>query len=161
MLAKARNIKPSLLVVQDSKGCVFGAYVPDVWKPQGGYYGAGQTFVFSFHNNTIPKAQRNKDVSKFKVYRWTHENKFFQNVTDTYVAVGGGGAFAVYLVSAYLRVGVVCAHSQKLLQMRWCSAQDSELFVGSSGPCGTFGSPCLASGADFECYALELWTFVP
>jgi hypothetical protein len=44
---------------------------------------------------------------------------------------GGGGAFAIYL--------------------------DKDLFHGASGPCPTFGSPTLASAADFDCARCELW----
>lgn len=34
---------------------------------------------------------------------------------------------------------------------------DNDLFEGSSSYCATFGSPCLASSADFKVQALELW----
>ena len=98
LLAKAKTVAPSLLIIEDGRGCVFGAYVSEVWKPQSGYYGNGQTFVFSFHNHTIPSKSRARDTSKFKVYKWTHDNKFFQVVTETNFGVGGGGHFAIHIV---------------------------------------------------------------
>ena len=40
-----------------------------------------------------------------------------------------------------------------------CVSQDNELYEGTSGPCATFNSPCLASANRFECIDLEVWTF--
>jgi hypothetical protein len=59
------------------------------------------------------------------------KNDFFQYSTSDCLAVGGLGRFAIWL--------------------------DGELLRGSSGRCGTFGSPCLASGEEFSIAALELW----
>lgn len=47
------------------------------------------------------------------------------------LAVGGAGHFAISL--------------------------DDELLRGSSGVCGTYGSPCLASAEEFEVRMVELW----
>jgi hypothetical protein len=59
------------------------------------------------------------------------KNDFFQYAQPDSLGVGGLGAFAIWL--------------------------DGELLHGSSGSCGTFGSPCLASKEEFKVAALELW----
>lgn len=98
LLAKCRTAAPTLLAIKDSKGTVFGGYVSDPWRRSTSYFGSGQSFVFSFHNSSLPKARRQSDVSRFRVYKWSRENSYFQNVTDTHLCMGGGGAFAIFLV---------------------------------------------------------------
>jgi hypothetical protein len=66
-----------------------------------------------------------------RTYRWSEQNNYFQSSTADFLAVGGGGHYAFRI--------------------------DSDLQFGSSGKCGTFNSPCVASNEDFECVDLELW----
>jgi len=40
------QVAPSLLLVKDGSGCVFGAYVADAWRYNPRFYGTGETFVF-------------------------------------------------------------------------------------------------------------------
>lgn len=69
------------------------------------------------------------------VYPWRSlskaKNDFFMYGTPECLAVGGLGHFAMWV--------------------------DSELLQGSSGTCGTFGSPCLAHKEEFKIQALEVW----
>eukprot|EP00878_Enallax_costatus_P009539 GHUV01009969.1.p1 GENE.GHUV01009969.1~~GHUV01009969.1.p1 ORF type:complete len:543 (+),score=153.99 GHUV01009969.1:403-2031(+) len=62
------------------------------------------------------------------------KNDFFMYAQQDSLGVGGLGAFAIWL--------------------------DAELLQGSSGSCGTFGSPCLASREEFKVAAVELWALV-
>jgi hypothetical protein len=59
------------------------------------------------------------------------KNDFFMYATPECLAVGGLGHFAIWL--------------------------DQELLRGSSGRCGTFGSPCLAAKEDFKVQGVEVW----
>ncbi|KXZ47059.1 hypothetical protein GPECTOR_38g296 [Gonium pectorale] len=59
------------------------------------------------------------------------KNDFFQYGTPECLAVGGLGHFAIWL--------------------------DAELLHGSSGTCGTFGSPCLAHNEEFKIQYVEVW----
>lgn len=59
------------------------------------------------------------------------KNDFFQYATPDCLAVGGCGKYAIHL--------------------------DAELLRGSSGLCGTFGSPCLAGRDDFRVVLVEVW----
>jgi hypothetical protein len=40
------QVAPSLLLVKDSGGAVFGAYVSDSWRYNPRFYGSGESFVF-------------------------------------------------------------------------------------------------------------------
>lgn len=40
------QVAPSLLLVKDAGGAVFGAYVSDAWRYNPRFYGTGETFVF-------------------------------------------------------------------------------------------------------------------
>ena len=40
------QVAPSLLLVKDCGGAVFGAYVVDAWRFSPRFYGSGETFVF-------------------------------------------------------------------------------------------------------------------
>lgn len=59
------------------------------------------------------------------------KNDYFQFSTHEGLGVGGAGGFAIWL--------------------------DNDLLEGSSAPCGTFNSPCLASRAEFSVASVELW----
>jgi hypothetical protein len=43
---KAAGVWPSLLVVQDGGGALFGCFGADAWKVGPRFYGTGETFVF-------------------------------------------------------------------------------------------------------------------
>ncbi|PNW77505.1 hypothetical protein CHLRE_10g439550v5 [Chlamydomonas reinhardtii] len=59
------------------------------------------------------------------------KNDYFQYGTPECLAVGGLGHFAIWV--------------------------DADLMQGSSGTCGTFGSPCLAHSEDFKVHVVEMW----
>lgn len=73
-------------------------------------------------------------VPKFEVYKWSRANSFFQLGGAESMAVGGGGKFALFLDSMFER--------------------------GSSGPCATYNSPCLASSNQFDVVVLEAYKLV-
>ena len=114
----------SLLVVGDKKGAVFGCLVeaPLRSPSKKKYQGTNNTFVFT-------------NISGHPViYRPTGVNRFFTLCNTDYIAIGGGGHFALYL--------------------------DGDLLNGSSSVSETYGNPCLANSQDFEVKEVELWGFV-
>lgn len=127
MYAKCKNRAPTLLAIRDSGGARFGCFVTAPWtretKPT--YYGSGESFCWKAQDGGSDGGE------SVNVYTWSRRNKYFQCSTAGYVALGGGGHFALRL--------------------------DDDLMRGSSGACETYGSPCLASGEEFECVVLELW----
>ncbi|ORZ31029.1 TLD-domain-containing protein [Catenaria anguillulae PL171] len=78
-----------VLVVQDSKGKRFGAYLSDGLRVSAhAFYGTGETFVFTYDDAT----------ELIKVYPWTGMNDFFIFGDPQYFAVGASdGKFAIWL----------------------------------------------------------------
>eukprot|EP01034_Spumella_vulgaris_P021734 gene21734-27787_t len=64
-------------------------------------------------------------------YPWSFKNSYFLLSSREAIAFGGGGNFAIYM--------------------------DGDLNKGSSGPCATYSSPCLASSEQFVCNSCELY----
>ncbi|XP_028356104.1 oxidation resistance protein 1 isoform X9 [Physeter macrocephalus] len=76
---------PVLLVIKDSDGQVFGALASEPFKVSDGFYGTGETFVFTF-------------CPEFEVFKWTGDNMFFiKGDMDSLAFGGGGGEFALWL----------------------------------------------------------------
>ncbi|XP_027337753.1 TLD domain-containing protein 2 [Abrus precatorius] len=114
----------SLLVVGDRKGAVFGGLVEAPLRSSNKkkYQGTNNSYVFT---NTSGHPV---------IYRPTGVNRYFTLCNTDYLAIGGGGHFALYL--------------------------DGDLLNGSSSVSETYGNPCLANSEDFEVKEVELWGFV-
>ncbi|CAA3016909.1 Hypothetical predicted protein [Olea europaea subsp. europaea] len=69
-----------------------------------------------------------------RIFRPTGMNRYFTLCSTDYLALGGGGHFALYL--------------------------DGDLLSGSSSSSETYGNPCLAYAEDFVVKETELWGFV-
>ncbi|WCJ31876.1 TLD-domain containing nucleolar protein [Euphorbia peplus] len=113
----------SLLVVGDKKGAVFGGLVEAPLRPNNKrYQGTNNTFVFT----DIP--------GRHEIFRPTGANRYFTLCSPDFLAIGGGGHFALYL--------------------------DGDLLNGSSSVSETYGNRCLAHSEDFQVKEVELWGFV-
>ncbi|KAK9287621.1 hypothetical protein L1049_016057 [Liquidambar formosana] len=114
---------PCLLIVGDMQGAVFGGMLECPLKPTAKrkYQGTNQTFVFT----TI--------YGEPRLFRPTGANRYFYMCLNDFLALGGGGNFALCL--------------------------DGDLLNGTSGPCETFGNLCLAHSPEFELKNVELWGF--
>ncbi|XP_039184713.1 oxidation resistance protein 1 isoform X2 [Crotalus tigris] len=76
---------PVLLVIKDSDGQIFGALASEPFKVSDGFYGTGETFLFTF-------------CPEFEVFKWTGDNMFFlKGDMDALAFGGGGGEFALWL----------------------------------------------------------------
>ncbi|XP_076593962.1 oxidation resistance protein 1a isoform X2 [Chaetodon auriga] len=76
---------PVLMVIKDSDGQVFGALASEPFKVSDGFYGTGETFLFTFN-------------PEFEVYKWTGDNMFFiKGDTDSLAFGGGSGEFGLWL----------------------------------------------------------------
>ncbi len=120
---RVRSEEPVILLVRDTGGAVFGAFAATGYRPDaaGRYSGTGEAFVFSV------RPER-------KVYQWRRTNNFFHLCTNESLAIGGGGAFALFL--------------------------DNMLWHGASGKSDTFGNVCLASAPQFEAVVVEAYRLV-
>jgi len=85
--SKTQEINPSLIIVEDTMGEVFGAYVSEAWSKQKGFYGTGETFLFKL-----------RPAEKRGFWNWTEKNTFFMYSNDDSVGVGGGsGVYGLWL----------------------------------------------------------------
>uniref|UniRef100_A0A2N9GMK7 Oxidation resistance protein 1 n=1 Tax=Fagus sylvatica TaxID=28930 RepID=A0A2N9GMK7_FAGSY len=111
---------PSLLVVGDRRGAVFGGLVEAPLRPTNKrkYQGTNNTFVFT-----------NKPGHPV-IFRPTGVNRYFTLCSTDFLAIGGGGHFALYL--------------------------DGDLLNGSSSVSETYGNPCLAHSEEFEVKEVEV-----
>ncbi|KAK4789847.1 hypothetical protein SAY86_017151 [Trapa natans] len=114
----------SLLVVGDQKGAIFGGLVEAPLQPTNKkkYQGTNSTFVFT------------TTAGYPDIFRPTGANCYYTLCSTDFLAIGGGGHFAIYL--------------------------DNALLSGSSSSSETYGNPCLAHSEDFEVKEVELWGFV-
>uniref|UniRef100_A0A0E0L9G1 TLDc domain-containing protein n=1 Tax=Oryza punctata TaxID=4537 RepID=A0A0E0L9G1_ORYPU len=114
----------SLLIVGDRKGAVFGGLVEAPLQPliKKKYQGTNNCFVFT------------NIAGRPVIYRPTGANNYFTFCSTDYLAMGGGGHFALYL--------------------------DGDLLNGSSSTSETFNNPCLSRSREFEVKDVELWGFV-
>jgi len=83
---RCEDIGPNILVVQDFKGWVFGAFCSDSWMRGQQFYGKGETFLFSF-----------KDGKKINSYLWTGKNYDFQFADSDGLAVGIGDKYGLHV----------------------------------------------------------------
>jgi len=132
MLRLCQSYHQTLLVVQTTKGEVFGAFCTGKWQPfctrsqnNKTYYGNGQSFLFSCKNS-------NKDVT---LYRWSGKNHYCQlcQVEQNRIAMGGEGDFGLILEDNFSR--------------------------GRTGYCATYSNPPLVQENDghFQIAALEIY----
>uniref|UniRef100_A0ACD6AP47 Uncharacterized protein n=1 Tax=Avena sativa TaxID=4498 RepID=A0ACD6AP47_AVESA len=114
----------SLLIIGDKKGAVFGGLVEAPLRPiiQRKYQGTKNCFVFT------------NVAGRPVIYRQTGANNYFTFCSPEYLAMGGGGHFALYL--------------------------GEDLLNGSSSTSETFNNPCLSLSGEFEVRHVELWGFV-
>ncbi|XP_077070895.1 oxidation resistance protein 1a isoform X4 [Siphateles boraxobius] len=76
---------PMLLVIKDSDGQMFGALASQPFKVSEGFYGTGETFLFTFY-------------PEFEAYKWTGDNLFFiKGDMDSLAFGGGSGEFGLWL----------------------------------------------------------------
>ncbi|XP_039555501.1 TLD domain-containing protein 2 isoform X2 [Passer montanus] len=81
----ARPDSPALLLIRDTEAQAFGAFSASAIRSSSGFYGTGETFLFSF-------------CPELKVFRWTGKNDFFLKGDANLLMVGGGsGRFGLWL----------------------------------------------------------------
>ena len=85
-----------MVICEDEQGHKFGALNFEEWQHRKQFYGTGESFVFTFH-----------DQDQCKVYTGTGKNQMYQYMDKTCFGVGGDvgehGRFALYLGDDFYR----------------------------------------------------------
>ncbi|CAK4770963.1 unnamed protein product [Aphanomyces euteiches] len=84
MLCKGQS--PTLLVLKEDNGTIFGGFASDVWHTSANYYGNGESFIFRF-----------TPLGKLEKYSWSRKNNYFQLCNEESLVMGGGNSFGLYL----------------------------------------------------------------
>jgi hypothetical protein len=64
--ANTKNRDNTVIIIRDEFDCIFGAFCSEKWHVSSGYYGTGESFVFTFKNE--------EDIM---VYKWTEKEERF------------------------------------------------------------------------------------
>lgn len=79
---------PTLLVIQDTKDCVFGALMSSPLKLCEHFYGTGESFLFTCQ-------------PQFRWFAWSGENQLFSRGNiDSFLVGAGDGRFGLYVDSS-------------------------------------------------------------
>jgi hypothetical protein len=80
-LRRTSGAESTIIFVEDSKGYVFGGYVSSEWQVMDGYFGTGESFLFTLY-------------PKFAIYPWdpnhNESNSYFILVHNDHFELGGG-----------------------------------------------------------------------
>jgi len=82
------DISPTLIVIKDYNGYIFGGFATQPWKIYTRYYGTGESFLFTLQ-------------PQFSFFKWKQENNFFMFSKEDCIAFGGGKHFALWLDSEF------------------------------------------------------------
>jgi len=101
---------PSLLIVKDVEQNIFGAYISQQLMISEGFYGNGESFLFTFH-------------PEFRVFNWSGHNHFFVKGDVHSLGIGSGeGTYGLW-VDADLYRGRTCP-SKTFNNVRLSSEED-------------------------------------
>ncbi|GIY46292.1 oxidation resistance protein 1 [Caerostris extrusa] len=82
---------PVIIVMQDTENAIFGAMLSEPLRQSDGFYGTGETFLFTFHPS-------------FKLFKWSGANNFFINGRYDGFSIGvSEGHFGLWIDSDLYR----------------------------------------------------------
>lgn len=124
-----RNRGPTIMVIHTTTSQIIGAFASVSWiDSRNRYYGTGRTFLF--RRNDHPSSSSS---TALRVYEWTKQNTYFMVSSHEFLALGGGGAFGLYL--------------------------NADFSTCHSDTSPTFNNEPLVDGRSFECKELEIYGF--
>lgn len=154
--AKSGFSRKSILAVETMDGHVFGCFMGRPWERTCRYEASGVSFLWrmkgrrSFDGPSLSTDEQSglEDQARIEedieVYNWTGENYLCQLFAKDKIAVGGGSTDAEGDGFGFI--------------------MGDQLKRGSSGPCKTYGNPCLVpgtEGGEFTVANVEVWALTP
>jgi hypothetical protein len=134
---KAFGHCPTLLVIKDTNGHVFGYYATEEWSRNSSYYGTGESFLWSL-------------LPQFHVYQWTKKNTYFQYSNHECIFIGGGTS----------HLEMKRNQTDTPIDMGYYGLSlDGNLSKGTSHTCDTYLNRTLSATAEFAVESIELWCF--
>eukprot|EP00418_Pyrodinium_bahamense_P019796 CAMPEP_0179119846 /NCGR_PEP_ID=MMETSP0796-20121207/56440_1 /TAXON_ID=73915 /ORGANISM="Pyrodinium bahamense, Strain pbaha01" /LENGTH=223 /DNA_ID=CAMNT_0020818369 /DNA_START=1 /DNA_END=669 /DNA_ORIENTATION=+ len=94
---------PSVLLVRDTGGRIFGGFASEAWRCSGKYYGNGECFVFSLRRPIENADRAGGGVESLQVHTWSGLNRFFMFSDSATMAMGQGGQSAISIAGDLLR----------------------------------------------------------
>ncbi|EAK88142.1 Oxr1p like TLDc domain containing protein [Cryptosporidium parvum Iowa II] len=185
---RVSNKGPSILVVRDTNGVVFGAFISESIRNSTNYYGTGEMFVFTYKQlstidtknptektefNYLEPSKSNCDLrtsmkdcfTEFAVseYRLAREESNFRKNGDNLKE----SSKSISRISVFPWSGKNCFYiytDNSRIAIggggSYSLTIDGEFFRGWSSPCSTYDSPTLSSHEDFLVNAFQVWTLV-
>eukprot|EP01017_Pseudomicrothorax_dubius_P004564 TRINITY_DN10942_c0_g9_i1.p1 TRINITY_DN10942_c0_g9~~TRINITY_DN10942_c0_g9_i1.p1 ORF type:complete len:618 (-),score=131.03 TRINITY_DN10942_c0_g9_i1:1051-2904(-) len=83
----ARIAEKNILLIRDGARRVFGAFCPEAWHIEGGYYGSGEAFLFKFEEND----------DNIKVFHWTGMNNFIMYADSDGFGIGADPGYGLFV----------------------------------------------------------------
>uniref|UniRef100_A0A7N0SWM1 Uncharacterized protein n=1 Tax=Kalanchoe fedtschenkoi TaxID=63787 RepID=A0A7N0SWM1_KALFE len=122
---------PTVLVIKDKEGYLYGGYASQPWERHGDFYGDMKSFVFQLH----PKASIFRPTGANNNTQWCAANFSSDSIPN---GVGFGGRihhFGLFLSASFDQ--------------------------GHTFSCTTFGSPCLSKTTQINPDVIECWAVLP
>ncbi|KAF8984956.1 hypothetical protein BGZ46_006443 [Entomortierella lignicola] len=123
---------PTLIVMKDEDGYIFGAYADQDWEQKPKFYGSDRSFLFSIQ-------------PKFRIYRPSRVNNNFQYLDYGTKTLPNGIGFGGQL--RYFGL--------------WLASDFSSGQSAAEPLCSTFQSPRLSKKQDFKLDEMEVWQVHP
>lgn len=138
LLQRAHGRGPTLVLVKDRQGHVFGAFAAESWRrePSLSFYGTGESLLLS----TWPGG-------RYRAWRWSGANRHFQMAASDCVVFGSGGGHAGLWLGSSLAFGSTAR----------CDTFDNEPLT-EHNVAGGLEEPHRGDSA-FEVLELQVWGF--
>ncbi|KAL3839331.1 hypothetical protein ACJIZ3_023922 [Penstemon smallii] len=130
-LGKIPNDGPTVLIIKDKEGYIYGGYASQPWEKHGDFYGDMKSFLFQLY----PKASIYRPTGANHNLQWCAVNFSSESIPN---GIGFGGKvnhFGLFISANF----------------------DS----GQTFTCTTFGSPCLSKTSKIYPEVIECWGVIP
>ncbi|CEH15695.1 Oxidation resistance protein [Ceraceosorus bombacis] len=144
-----------VVAVQDEDDNVFGAYVNERLRPQAGYYGSGECFLWRTCRAPTDEGVDLTDGAatsasaslKVQTYPWSGANDYMVLTQPEYLSFGGGeGRYGLW-IDGKLEKGISCR----------CPAFDNDPLCDDAPPAAPLARRNSTTEHRFDCVGLEVW----